>query len=75
MLVTTQFIYSHYKLISMIKVKMKIIVSDEENVLNEIERVVEINSEEVKFRKSKVDEILWFLNGREVDEIYDYIMK
>jgi hypothetical protein len=59
----------------MIKVKMKIIVSDEENVLNEIERVVEINSEEVKFRKSKVDEILWFLNGREVDEIYDYIMK
>ena len=58
----------------MIKVKMKIIISDDENVLNEVERVVEINSEEFKMKRSKLDEKLWMLSGKEVDEIYDYIM-
>ena len=58
----------------MIKVKMKIIISDDENVLNEVERVVEINSEEFKMKRSKLDEKLWMLSGKEGDEIYDYIM-
>ena len=58
----------------MIKVKVKIIISDDENVLNEVERVVEINSEEFKMKRSKLDEKLWMLSGKEVDEIYDYIM-
>ena len=58
----------------MIKVKMKIIISDDENVLIEVERVVEINSEEFKMKRSKLDEKLWMLSGKEVDEIYDYIM-
>jgi hypothetical protein len=58
----------------MIKVKMKIIISDEENVLSEVERVVEVDSEEFKMKRSRLDEKLWMLSGKEVDEIYDYII-
>ena len=58
----------------MIKVKMKVIISDDENVLNEVERVVEVDGEEFKMKRSKLDEKLWMLSGKEVDEIYDYII-
>jgi len=58
----------------MIKVKIKIIISDEENVLSEVERVVEVDSEEFKMKRSRLDEKLWMLSGKEVDEIYDYII-
>jgi hypothetical protein len=43
-------------------------------VLNEVERVVEVDGEEFKMKRSRLDEKLWMLSGKEVDEIYDYII-